>query len=47
VTTVGIKMLAIRVEPPPFTMIVDHPFLVAIRDERSGQLLFLGTIVDP
>jgi serine protease inhibitor len=47
VTTIGFKMTAVEVEPPPFTMVVDHPFLVAIRDERSGQLLFLGTIVDP
>jgi serine protease inhibitor len=28
-------------------MIVDRPFLLAIRDEKSGQLLFVGTIVDP
>ncbi len=47
VTTVGMKMLSIRVEQPPFTMVVDRPFVVAIRDETSGQLLFLGTIVHP
>lgn len=47
VTTVGMKLLSIRVEEPPFSMIVDHPFVVAIRDEKSGQLLFLGTIVNP
>jgi serpin B len=47
VTTVGMKLLSIRVEQPPFSMIVDRPFLLAIRDEKSGQLLFVGTIVDP
>lgn len=47
VTTIGIRTTSIRVEPPPFTMIVDRPFVVAIRDEKSGQLLFLGTIQDP
>jgi WD40 repeat protein len=28
-------------------MIVDHPFLCAIRDDVTGALLFLGAIVDP
>jgi serpin B len=47
VTTIGMHATAIQVEPPPFTMVVDHPFLLAIRDERSQQLLFLGTIANP
>ena len=30
-----------------FTMIVDHPFCCAIRDDKTGAILFLGTIVNP
>jgi len=34
-------------EPPPFEMIVDRPFILAIRDDQTGALLFLGAIVEP
>jgi serpin B len=30
-----------------FSMVVDRPFFCAIRDDRSGALLFMGAIVDP
>jgi serine protease inhibitor len=33
--------------PPPFEMIVDHPFVFAISDNFSGAIVFLGAIVDP
>ncbi len=46
-TSVGIRAMAARIEPPPFHMVVDHPFFLAIRDERNGQLLFTGTIAKP
>ena len=29
---------------PPKQFIVDHPFLLALRDERTGTLLFIGVI---
>jgi serpin B len=41
------RATAMRLEPPPFHMIVDRPFFLAIRDEGSGQILFTGTIADP
>jgi len=33
--------------PPPFQMIVDHPFFLAIYDEETKTILFMGEIVDP
>ena len=35
------------VGPLPFQFIVDHPFLAAIQENRTGALLFLGAILDP
>jgi serpin B len=33
--------------PPPFVMVVDHPFLCAIRDSLTGEILFIGAIRKP
>jgi serine protease inhibitor len=33
--------------PPHFEMVVDRPFLVVIRDQTTGTLLFIGWIADP
>ena len=30
-----------------FSMIIDRPFLCAIRDDETGLLLFIGYIVEP
>jgi serpin B len=35
------------VPPTPISMVVDKPFVVAIVDEPTGSLLFLGRIQDP
>lgn len=46
-TSVGIRA-AMAVRPmEPFHMVVDHPFFVAIRDERSGHVLFAGVVSEP
>jgi len=44
-TAVGIIPTAVRA--PGFTLIVDRPFLCAIRDSTTGTVLFAGSIVDP
>ena len=41
-TSVGITTTAI--ELPPKTFVVDHPFVLALRDERTASLLFIGAI---
>ncbi|MEH1870411.1 serpin family protein [Nostoc sp.] len=47
VTSVGIVATALREEPEPFQMIVDRPFFCAIRDNQTGRVLFMGSIIDP
>ncbi len=32
---------------PPFNLVADRPFFWAIRDNQTGTLLFMGTVVDP
>jgi serine protease inhibitor len=45
VTSIGVGTTAVM--EPQFTMTVNRPFFCAIRDETTGTLLFLGTVVDP
>ena len=35
------------VAAPLFTLALDQPFLYAIRDDMTGELLFIGTMTDP
>lgn len=47
VTDVEMRVTSAAPGPEPFTMIVDRPFFFAIRDNTTGALLFMGSIVDP
>jgi serine protease inhibitor len=37
----------IDVPAPMFSVTLDHPFLYAIRDDQTGELLFIGTLMNP
>jgi serpin B len=43
--TVGVTITA--VPATQFTMVLDHPFFFAIRDNATGTLLFVGAVLDP
>lgn len=46
-TSVGISPTSARPPDPPFELRVDRPFFLAIRDDQTGTLLFLGSVVEP
>ncbi|MEH2439404.1 serpin family protein [Nostoc sp.] len=46
-TSVGIVATSLREEPEPFRMIVDRPFFCAIRNNQTGNILFMGSIIEP
>ncbi|PSN16251.1 proteinase inhibitor I4 serpin, partial [filamentous cyanobacterium CCT1] len=46
-TAIGIMPTSIQMPQEPFAMVVDRPFVAAIRDRNTGTLLFVGAIVDP
>jgi len=47
VTTIGFEIREVTVAPPPIKFYVDRPFLFALRDERTGTMLFVGYIANP
>ncbi|MDZ7996195.1 MAG: serpin family protein [Nostoc sp. EfeVER01] len=48
VTSVGITLSSSIINiNPPFQMIVERPFFCAIRDNQTGRVLFMGSIIDP
>lgn len=47
VTGVGAVMTSVQPPQENFIMKVDRPFLVAIRDNLTGTILFMGSILDP
>lgn len=47
-TSVGLMPTMVRLEKPrQFKMIVDRPFIFAIRDSKTGLLLFVGSVYKP
>lgn len=42
----SVEMRAVSMGPT-FSMVVDRPFFCAIRDNETGTILFMGSIVDP
>lgn len=43
----GATSVEVGVTSMPPSVVVDRPFLLAIRDDKTGTVLFLGQIVDP
>jgi serpin B len=43
----SVSLIPTAVQAPMFTIALDHPFLYAIRDEQTGELLFIGTMMNP
>jgi serpin B len=43
----GVIAGVVSAPPEPVPRIVDHPFLLALRDLETGAILFLGRVVEP
>lgn len=47
VTSAEIRVTSIGRPRKSFQMVVDRPFFCAIRDDKTGTVLFMGSIIDP
>ncbi len=47
VTALAFEVVFTSAGPPPIKFFVDRPFLFALRDEKTGTLLFVGFIAGP
>jgi serine protease inhibitor len=43
----GVEVRATSAPAPPMEFVVDRPFILAIRDDQTGALLFIGQVNDP
>ncbi len=43
----SVSVVVSAVMAPQFSMMMNHPFFYAIRDDRTGVLLFVGVLLDP
>lgn len=46
VTSIGVRATSINLDEP-FQMVVDRPFFCAIRDQQTGTILFMGSVINP
>lgn len=42
-----VRIAASAMAEPPFEMVIDRPFFLAIRDDQTGALLFVGAVAEP
>jgi serpin B len=47
VTSIGIRTTSAMPTNPPFQMIVNRSFFYTIRNEKTGTILFMGTMINP
>jgi len=46
-TSVEMRLTSVMEPEKPFKMICDHPFFFAIRDNETGLVLFMGSVINP